>query len=177
VVVTPPAAPPTWRDDVLQDWAANAGSAKSQVILAAFRQANRWLEGRSALPQPLRKLGVVGYKVLTTWILGVELPPETAIGPALVIKHPQAIVVNGQTRIGARCMLRASTTLGNVVDRHGAETASPVIGDDVELGVGVIVVGPVTIGHGARVGAGSVVVKDVPAGAVAVGNPARLLGN
>ncbi len=173
--LTAPLNPPKWRLDITQDWVVNRGSAKSQVIMLAFRQANRWHSGRSALPSPVAKAGVVAYKLFTTWLLGVELPPETRIGPGLVIKHPQAIVVNGQTSIGARCMLRASTTLGNVIGRDGVETASPVIGDDVELGVGVIIVGPVTVGAGARIGAGSVVVKDVPAGAVAVGNPARVL--
>ncbi|MDH4147368.1 MAG: serine acetyltransferase [Acidimicrobiia bacterium] len=163
------------RSVVLQDWAANRGSTKSQVVMAAFRLAHHWDQGDSRVPGPVRKLGVLGYKVLTTWVLGVEIPPETSIGPGLVLKHPQAIVVNGQSRIGARCMLRACTTLGNLVERDGAETASPVLGDDVELGVGVIVIGPIHVGDRARIGAGAVVITDVPAGAVAVGNPARVL--
>jgi acetyltransferase-like isoleucine patch superfamily enzyme len=50
-----------------------------------------------------------------------------------------------------------------------------VLGDRVDLGVGVLVIGPVTIGDGARVGAGAVVVRDLPAGVTAVGNPARVL--
>lgn len=160
---------------MLQDWACNAGSTKSQVIMAAFRQAHRWQSrggGRRGLGA---RSGVTGYKVLTTWLLGVELPPETVVGPALRLVHPQAIVVNGESRIGARCVLRASTTLGNVVDDHGRASGSPVVGDDVELGVGVIVIGPVHIGDRARVGAGAVVLRDVPADRVAVGNPARVL--
>lgn len=161
----------TWRADVLQDWDCNRGSTKSQVIMASFRQAHRW-QGHSGT---LGRVGVTAYKVLTTWLLGVELPPETDVGPGLRLVHPQAIVVNGESRIGARCMLRASTTLGNVVGGDGEPSGSPVVGDDVELGVGVIVVGPVTIGDGARVGAGAVVIRDVPAGATAVGNPARVL--
>lgn len=163
-----------WKAEVTQDWRVNAGSTKSQVIMAAFRQAQRW-QRTSAAPRPLRAMGVTAYKVLTTWLLGVELPPETEVGPELRLLHPQAIVVNGASRIGARCILRASTTLGNVMHADGSDTASPTLGDDVELGVGVIVVGPVTIGDGARVGAGAVVIRDVPAGAVAVGNPARVL--
>ncbi len=127
------------------------------------------------MPRPLAKAYVLFYKVLTTWILGVELPPETEVGPELRLIHPQGIVVNGQTRIGARVILRASTTIGNVMGADGVASASPVIGDDVELGANVVIVGPLHIGAGARVGAGAVVVKDVPAGGVAVGNPARLL--
>ena len=160
-----------WRAEVFQDWDRNCGSTKSQVIMAAFRQAHRWHE-RGARPA---RLGVTAYKVLTTWLLGVELPPETQVGAGLRLLHPQAVVVNGETRIGARCVLRASTTLGNVLRDDGTETASPTLGDDVELGVGVIVIGPVRIGDRARVGAGAVVIHDVPAGSVAVGNPARVL--
>lgn len=159
------------RSGWLVDWDANRGSTKSQVVMASFRLAHRWQQSRGV---PARA-GVLAYKVLTTWVLGVEIPPETEIGPGLVLKHPQAIVVNGGTRIGARVMLRACTTLGNVVGADGVESAAPIIGDDVELGVGVIVIGPVHVGAGARIGAGAVVVKDVPAGGVAVGNPARLL--
>ncbi|MPY93233.1 MAG: serine acetyltransferase [Acidimicrobiia bacterium] len=162
-----------WRAEVLQDWDCNRGSTKSQVIMAAFRQAHRWQTPAPA--GPVARVGVTAYKVLTTWLLGVELPPETVVGAELRLVHPQAIVVNGETRIGARCMLRASTTLGNVVGDDGVASASPALGDDVELGVGVIVIGPVAIGSGARVGAGAVVIRDVPPGAVAVGNPARVL--
>jgi len=163
-----------WRADILQDWEANAESTKSRVILVAFRAAQRAQRG-SAMPRVLSRLVVTGYKVLTTWVLGVELPPETRVGPGLRLIHPQGIVVNGQTRIGAGVILRANTTIGNVIGADGTVTASPVIGDRVELGANVVVVGPVQLGDGARVGAGAVVIGDVPSGAVAVGNPARVL--
>jgi len=163
----------TWKAEVLQDWDCNRGSTKSQVIMVAFRQAHRWQAPPSRGPGAA--FGVTAYKVLTTWLLGVELPAETVVGPGLRLVHPQAIVVNGEARLGARCTLRASSTLGNAVDDDGVATASPLLGDDVELGVGVIVIGPVTIGDRARIGAGAVVIGDVPAGAVAVGNPARVL--
>ncbi len=163
-----------WRAELTQDWAVNAESTKSQVILLAFRAAHR-VRASPAIPGPLGKGLVLGYKVLTTWLLGVELPPETEVGPQLRLIHPQGIVVNGQTRIGARVILRANSTIGNVMGADGVASASPVIGNDVELGANVVLVGPLHIGDGARVGAGAVVVADVPAGGVAVGNPARLL--
>jgi serine acetyltransferase len=173
-VETRQSARPSWRAEVLVDWHANRESTKSQVIMAAFRAAHRCLVDPS-VPGLVRKVGVTSYKVLTTWLLGVELPPETEVGPELRLIHPQGIVVNGQTRIGARCVIRASTTIGNVMAADGTASASPTIGDDDELGANVVVIGPISIGDGARVGAGAVVIRDVPAGAVAVGNPARVL--
>jgi serine acetyltransferase len=160
----------SWRSEVFQDWDANQGAAKSKLIMAAFRQTHRWLSGRQRMWHPVAS---AAYTVVVNWILGVELPPETQVGPELCLMHPQAIVINRDATIGARCMIRASTTLGNKVDASGHDLGSPAVGDDVEFGVGAIVIGPVIVGTGARVGAGAVVVRDVPAGAVVVGNPAR----
>jgi putative colanic acid biosynthesis acetyltransferase WcaB len=159
-----------WKSEVCQDWAANDGAAKSKLIMLAFRQTHRWLSGPSRV---WHSLANAIYTVIVNWLLGVELPPETRVGPGLRLMHPQAIVINRDVTIGARCMIRASTTLGNKLDADGVDLGSPVIGDDVEFGVGAIVIGPVMVGSGARVGAGAVVVRDVPAGAVVVGNPAR----
>jgi putative colanic acid biosynthesis acetyltransferase WcaB len=162
----------SWRSDVFQDWDANDGAAKSKLIMAAFRQTHRWLSGPRRVWHPF---AAATYTVIVNWILGVELPPETKVGPGLCLMHPQSIVINRDVRIGERCMVRASTTLGNKTDTEGRDMGSPLIGDDVEFGVGAIVIGPVTVGSGARVGAGAVVVRDVPAGAVVVGNPARTI--
>lgn len=163
-----------WKNDISQDWRANAGAAKSQLIVVAFRQAHRWQSSPRRIWHPT---AIAVYTFIVNWILGVELPPETEVGPGLRLLHPQAVVINRGTRIGARCMIRASTTLGNIIRPGVGESECPWVGDDVEFGVGAIVIGPVRIGHGARIGAGAVVVKDVPPGAVAVGNPARLVRN
>lgn len=164
----------SWRSEVFEDWSANDGAAKSKLIMIAFRQTHRWLTGPK---RSWHSVVSAVYTVLVNWILGVELPPETRVGPALCLMHPQAIVINKDVTIGARCMIRASTTLGNKLDAQGRDLGSPIIGDDVEFGVGAIVIGPVTVGSGARVGAGAVVVRDVPAGAVVVGNPARVISH
>jgi serine acetyltransferase len=161
-----------WKSQVFQDWSANEGAAKSKLIMMAFRQTQRWL---SRPPRFWHPVANTVYTVAVNWILGVELPPQTQVGPGLCLMHPQAIVVNRDVIIGARCMIRASTTLGNKVDSNGVDLGSPIIGDGVEFGVGAIVIGPVAVGSGVRVGAGAVVVQDVPAGAVVVGNPARTL--
>jgi putative colanic acid biosynthesis acetyltransferase WcaB len=159
-----------WRSEVFQDWSANEGAAKSKLIMVAFRQTHRWLSGGPRIWHPAAS---ALYTFVVNWILGVELPPETQVGPRLCLMHPQAIVVNRDVTIGSGCMIRASTTLGNKLDASGMDLGSPAIGDDVEFGVGSIVIGPVTVGSGARVGAGAVVVRDVAPSAVVVGNPAR----
>ena len=162
-----------WKSDIFQDWRVNSGAAKSQLVMVLFRQAARW---QRAPARPWHSVLIAGYTVVVNWVLGVELPPETDVGPELRLLHAQAIVINRDTQIGARCIIRASTTLGNIVRADGTVSGSPRIHDDVELGVGVIIIGPVEIGARARIGAGAVVVKDVPPETVAVGNPARVVG-
>lgn len=162
-----------WRADVFQDWDVNAGAIKAQLVCAAFRQAHRWC---GAPRRGWRRYAIASYTVTVCWVLGVELPAETHVGPRLRLPHPQGIIVNKDTRIGAECMIRANTTFGNIVHHDGSESGCPTIGDRVEFGVGAIVLGGVSIGDGARVGAGAVVLRDVPDGATAVGNPARIVG-
>ena len=159
---------------VFQDWDANRGRRKSQVVLALYRLATICRQ-RHDIPRPLSQVYVGFYKVLTNWFMGVEIPPETVIGTPLRLFHPHAIVLHPDVRIGARCTLRQCTTLGNV-DGPGGPSGAPTVGDDVEFGAGVIVIGERHIGDGATVGAGAVVVTDVAAGTVVVGNPAKPIG-
>lgn len=106
-------------------------------------------------------------------ITGISLPKEARIGPGLRIWHFGGIFVHPQTLIGANCTLRQGVTLGNRVD--GGPT--PTLGDGVELGAYAQILGGVHLGDGSRIGAMSVVLKDVAAGATAVGNPARIISS
>src|SRR4051812_31474637 len=90
-------------------------------------------------------------------------------GPGLVLIHSTGVVINGSVRGGANVHIEHQVTIG--ADRR----SSPVIGDDVFLGAGAKVIGAVTIGDGARVGANAVVVDDVPAPSTVVGIPARVV--
>jgi len=90
-------------------------------------------------------------------------------GPAFVLVHSQGVVINGSVRGGARIFVEHQVTIG------AEKGLSPVLGSDLFFGAGAKIVGPVTIGDGARVGANAVVVKDVPAGATVGGIPARVL--
>src|SRR5438046_1148765 len=104
---------------------------------------------------------------------GIELPYSAVIGRRVVIEHQSAIVIHGNSVIGDESIIRQGVTLGNkTLDRP---LDAPTLGKRVNVGAGAKILGAVTIGDGATVGANSVVVHDVPAGALAVGIPARVL--
>jgi serine O-acetyltransferase len=129
------------------------------------------LGSQPALVRKLIKLPLLLALRLTEVLTGVELPPETTVGPGLRIWHGGNIVVNPNSRIGAGCVLRHGVTIGNLVPGG----AAPVIGDQVELGAYAQVLGDVRVGDRAKIGAMSVVLQDVPCGATAVGAPARIV--
>ncbi len=102
---------------------------------------------------------------------GISLPKSAQIGPGLRIWHFGNIFVHPDAVLGAQCTLRQGVTIGN---RH-EDGLVPRLGDLVEVGAYAQILGNVQIGRGAKIGAMSVVLKDLPAEAVAVGNPARIL--
>ena len=100
---------------------------------------------------------------------GLDIPPSVEIGPGLYIPHPVGTVVMAQ-RVGANVSLVSAITIG-----MRATPVFPVIGDGVFVGAGARILGAITVGAGANIGANAVVLKDVPPGATAVGVPARIL--
>lgn len=90
-------------------------------------------------------------------------------GPGFVLIHATGVVINGMVRGGSNLYLYHQVTLG--ADRDGA----PVIGDDVFIGAGAKIVGPITVGDGVRIGANAVVIDDLPSHVTAVGIPAKIV--
>ncbi len=158
---------------IFQDWKANHGNPKGRVIMVLFRVAH--LLRRATWSFVLFLPYFLVYRLIVEWVLGVELPWKTRIGPGLRLDHGQALVVNDGTIIGAGCTVRNSTTIGNKQDGKGGATSAPRIGDRVDVGANSVIIGPVTIGDDVLIGAGSVVIRDVPAWHIAVGNPARCI--
>ncbi len=156
------------------DWRANRGNPKGRLILVLFRLAQRV----RALPAPWWVLGapyLLFYEIAVEWLLGVELRYKARVDPGLRLFHAHALVLHEGATLGANCTLRQSTTIGNKLLADGTPSDCPVLGDRVDVGANAVILGPIRIGDGAVIGAGSVVVKDVPAGATVAGNPARVL--
>ncbi|WP_017317903.1 serine acetyltransferase [Mastigocladopsis repens] len=160
---------------IFQDWQINQDtSLKCRLILLMFRTA-QMLE---RLPTPFSLFSTfyrVVYQILVDWILGVELPVDTQVGANLKLHHARTLVINHETVIGNNCILRHSTTIGNKKRLDGSISGSPKIGNNVDIGANVVIIGAVTIGDHAIIGAGSVVIKDVPEYSVVAGNPARVI--
>lgn len=111
--------------------------------------------------------------VSTVWG-GTEIHPDARIGPGLVVLHPQKVIITRGVTIGANCRLSPGVGIGGDLGRADTD-GEPVIGDGVMVGHDAYVMGKVTIGHHALIGAKSMVTKDVPAFGVVAGVPARLL--
>jgi serine O-acetyltransferase len=107
--------------------------------------------------------------------LGVVLPRGTSVGRDLLIVHGASIRVHPDVVIGDRVCIMHEVTIGLNPGPDGARTGAPRIGNDVFIGAGAKVLGPITIGDGARIAANSLVITDVPPGATVVGVPARAM--
>jgi len=112
----------------------------------------------------------LSYRIIET-LTGCSFTKAVDIGPGLKIWHFGNIFIHSSVKIGANCTLRQGVTIGN---RHEHDDV-PIIADDVEFGAYAQVLGRIHVGRGARIGAMSVVLSDVPAGATAVGSPARII--
>lgn len=107
---------------------------------------------------------------LQTTVFGIELGNGITLGHGVFFAHPIGVVVGGDARIGDRVRFMGSNTVGTAKDN-----GCPVIGDDVVLGAGARVLGPVSVGRNAVIGANAVVLSDIPPDSVAVGMPARVV--
>jgi serine O-acetyltransferase len=110
---------------------------------------------------------------LGRFLTGIEIHPGASIGHRVFIDHGMGVVVGETAVIGDDCTLYHGVTLGGTSWKKGKR--HPTLENGVVIGAGAKVLGPVTIGAGAKIGSNAVVVKDVPAGATAVGIPARIL--
>jgi serine O-acetyltransferase len=107
--------------------------------------------------------------MLSRAITGIEIHPAARIGEGLFIDHGAGVVVGETAYIGNNVTLYQGVTLGGTGFATGKR--HPTVEDNVTIGSGAKLLGPITVGHGAKIGANSVVITDVPAHATVVGNP------
>ncbi len=117
---------------------------------------------------------------IARFLTGVEIHPGATIGRRFVIDHGQGVVIGETSQIGNDVTLYHAVTLGGIAPAVDARSQvsvkrHPTIEDSVIIGSGAQILGPITVGKGARVGANSVVTKSVPAGVTAVGIPAHVV--
>jgi serine O-acetyltransferase len=102
-------------------------------------------------------------------VTGIEIHPAAEIGSDFFIDHGSGVVIGETAEIGDRVTLYQGVTLGGTGFARGKR--HPTVGDDVTIGSGAKLLGPVTVGRGAKVGANTVVIEDVPTNSTVVGNP------
>ena len=161
-------------DNLKEDWRTYEGDIWRQGLWVMWvYRFGRWRYG--IRPLWLRKPFSFLYRVLQAgcqMATGVELPCETRVGRRLRIEHIGGIIVSGDAVIGDDVVLRQGVTLGL---KRTHERGAPRIGHRVDIGAGAKILGAVAIGDDAVIGANAVVLHDVPAGALAVGIPARIV--
>ncbi len=135
------------------------------IIFHRFAHA-LWLRGVPFFPRLISQIA--------RFLTGIEIHPGATIGRGFFIDHGMGVVIGETAEVGDRVMLYHGVTLGGTGKQIGKR--HPTIGDDVIIGVGASVLGAITVGEGARIGGGAVVVKDVPPHATAIGIPARIVG-
>jgi len=106
-------------------------------------------------------------------LTGIEIHPAARIGEGFFIDHGMGVVIGETAEIGDDCTLYHGVTLGGTSWNKGKR--HPTLGKGVVVGAGAKILGPILIGEGARIGSNAVVVKEVPAGATAIGIPARII--
>lgn len=163
------------REDIASVFERDPAARSSWEVLTCYpgvhalwlHRASHWLWCKG-----LRWLGRLGSH-LTRFVTGIEIHPGASIGRRVFIDHGMGIVIGETAEVGDDCTLYHGVTLGGTSWSPGKR--HPTLAKGVVIGAGAKVLGPILVGEGAKIGSNAVVVRDVPAGATAVGIPARIV--
>ena len=140
----------------------------SRSLLASIRDYQRLSNSAGAFARWLRPLVVLRHRLWTV-VTGADIPLNCKLGGSLLLPHPNGIVIHPDAEIGPNCLLFQQVTIGD------AAGGVPTLEGHVDVGAGAKIIGRLKVGKHARIGANAVVLEDVPAGATAVGVPARIV--
>ncbi|SUX38656.1 Serine acetyltransferase [Cedecea davisae] len=157
---------------MLEDLRANSWSLRPCCMVLAYRVAHFcsvWRK-KNVINNLWAAPAILFYRFVTECLFGYEIQAGATIGRRFTIHHGYAVVINKFVVAGDDLTIRHGVTIGN----RGKSLACPVIGNGVELGANVVIVGDITIGNNVAIGAGSVVLDSVPDNALVVGEKARV---
>ncbi|QIX97158.1 MULTISPECIES: colanic acid biosynthesis acetyltransferase WcaB [Cedecea] len=157
---------------MLEDLRANSWSLRPCCMVLAYRVAHFcsvWRK-KHVINNLWAAPAILFYRFVTECLFGYEIQAGATIGRRFTIHHGYAVVINKFVVAGDDLTIRHGVTIGN----RGKSLACPVIGNGVELGANVVIVGDITIGNNVAIGAGSVVLDSVPDNALVVGEKARV---
>ncbi|WP_034458480.1 colanic acid biosynthesis acetyltransferase WcaB [Buttiauxella noackiae] len=157
---------------MLEDLRANSWSLRPCCMVMAYRIAHFcsvWRK-KSVINNLWAAPIILFYRFVTECLFGYEIQAGATIGRRFTIHHGYAVVINKFVVAGDDFTIRHGVTIGN----RGKSNACPVIGNGVELGANVVIIGDITLGNNVIVGAGSVVLDSVPDNALVVGEKAQV---
>ncbi|QEA12486.1 serine O-acetyltransferase [Comamonas flocculans] len=158
---------PDWSREARRPGEWNPG----KCLLASLRDYQRLAASPGAWAMLCKKWAVLRHRFWSA-VSGADIPLNTQIGGGLLLPHPNGVVIHPDARIGPNCLIFQQVTLGTRGDG-----GAPVLKGHVDVGAGAKLLGGITVGAHAVVGANAVVLVDVPQGAVAVGIPAVISGS
>lgn len=144
-------------------------NTKGALIVKFYRISNMIYRGYpwTLFLFPIRVL----YKILLNYIIGIEIPDNLLIGKNLTIFHGNGIVIHEGCKLGDNLTLRHNVTIGNSVSNGKC----PVLGNNINIGCGVVIIGDIEIKDNVNIGANTLVNKSVPENCTVVGNPMKIL--
>ena len=158
-----PLETPDWSREVGRGW------SPSRSLLGTIRRYQVLRDRKGPLALLRRRALVLHYRFWSA-VTGADIPLNARLGGGLLLPHPNGIVIHPDAVIGPNCLLFQQVTIG------AAHDGVPRIGSHVDIGAGAKIIGPITLGNYVRVGANAVVTRDVPAGSIVAGIPARVIG-
>ncbi|MFV0665485.1 serine O-acetyltransferase [Denitromonas sp.] len=164
------------REDINSVMSRDPASRSALEVLTCYPGVHALMFHRLAHAAWTRKFYWLGRFIshISRWLTGIEIHPGAVIGRRVFIDHGMGVVIGETAELGDDCTIYQGVTLGGTSLYRGAKR-HPTLGKGVVVGAGAQVLGGFTVGDGAKVGSNAVVVKPVPEGATAVGNPARII--